>query len=369
MPGEQQRKVIQHYLFSGLGGPGGVFFSLVEADKQREFDYRALFCGVEEVREEYKANCLRLNIPYSYLRKKKGFDLGAYFSTFRHLRRNKPAVTFIHGVSYCIIPAFWYKLTRPRAKIIVRDTQAHHLKTRVEWFWMFFCLLLAKRIVFLTDASADGIKKKFGWWARRKKFVIIPNGLKIEDYKILNEFSVDGPIEIGMQSRMQPIKDHPLLLKAFKLLKEMNPGHPLHLQIAGDGETFQAVKTLRAELGLVDSVTLHGMLNAPALHTMMESLDIYVHATMGETLSNSIMQAMAGGIPVIASDVWGVNNMITDGGNGLLYEPGNAQQLATKLNGLIHDVEKRKRLGANARKFAEENYDNAVMFRRYKELF
>lgn len=363
------KKIIQHYLFSGLGGHGGVFFSLVEADKEKEFEYRALFCGVEQIREEYKTNCEQLGVPYYYLQKKKGLDFSAYFKTFGQFRKNKPAVIFIHGAGYSIIPAFWYKLTKPSTRIIVRDTQAHHLKSKTEWFWMFFVLLLSKRLVFLTAASADDIKKKFGWWARRKKFVIIPNGLKIENYKQLVRFKKSDPIEIGMQSRMQPIKDHPVLLKAFRLLKDRNPGLPIRLQIAGEGDTLPAIQALAAELGLKEDIQFHGMLGGASLLNMMESLDIYVHATMGETLSNSIMQAMACGLPIIASDVWGVNNMIENESNGWLYAPGNVEELADKMHRLIHDVERRKQLGATARKFAEDNYDNKVMFQRYRQLF
>lgn len=369
MTDEQRRKVVLHYLYSGLGGPGGVFFSLVEGDQQKEFDYRAVFCGIEDLREEYRSNCTRLNIPFDYLRKKRGLALGAYFKVFRLFRKNRPDTLFLHGVSFSIVPAFWYKITRPRTRIIVRDTQAHHLKSKSEWFWMFIDLLLCNRMVFLTQESADGIKKRFGWWARRKKFAIIPNGLKMEDYEVATAFVTGETMELGMQSRMQPIKDHPALLKAFRLLKDKNPGKKIHLQIAGDGETLPGIKKMADELGLSNDIQFHGMLNGPALLKMMRSLHIYVHATMGETLSNSIMQAMASGLPIVASDVWGVNNMITHDRNGLLYAPGNEEQLATELDSLVNDPDLRARLGHTARRYAEMHYDNAVMFRRYAALY
>ena len=160
-----------------------------------------------------------------------------------------------------------------------------------------------------------------------------------------------------------------MLIKAFKELLVLNPGRNIQLHIAGDGETMPQVKSLIEELELADSVKLHGMLNTSALVSFMTSLDIYVHATLGETLSNSIMQAMACGLPIIASDVWGVNNMITNGETGLLYEPGNTGDLAKKINSVIHDAQLRNRLATTARTYAEQHYDNKVMFRRYRELF
>ncbi len=368
MPDTQSKKILTHYLYSGLGGHGSVFFSLVEADKEHEFDYRAVFCGIEELREEYKNSCERLALPYEYVKKKRG--RGAYFKVFRIFSRIRPSVLFLHGVSFSIVSATWYKITRPGTRILVRDTQAHHLKSKSEWFWMFFCLLFSNRMIFLTPESAAGVRKRFGWFARKKKLVVIPNGLKIENYKpVAIKPAAATDFVIGMQSRLQPIKDHPVLIKAFKQLKEMNPGKKLSLHIAGDGETMPQLKKMVAELGLEDSVKLFGMLNGNELISFMGSLDIYVHATFGETLSNSIMQSLACGLPTIASNVWGVNNMIWPDQNGLLYESGNAEQLASEINELVGNEEKRRRLGAAARQFALDHYDNAVMFRSYRELF
>ncbi|HEV7781557.1 MAG TPA: glycosyltransferase family 4 protein [Chitinophagaceae bacterium] len=363
------KKIIQHYLYSGLGGHGSVFFSLVGADNEPAFEYRAFFCGIEELREEYRNNCLRLNIPFTYLKKKRGLHLGAYFTVFRAFRKNRPDVIFLHGVGYSIIPALWYKITRPRTRLLVRDTQAHHLKSKMEWFWMFWCLLIAKRLVVLTEASANGIKNKFGWWAPSRKLVTISNGLDIEKYKPGNSRRNEGKFIIGMQSRLQPIKDHPTLLKAFKMIKDQLTGISVTLYIAGDGETMPAIKALVRELGIEKDVKLYGMLNEQELLSFMQSLDIYVHATFGETLSNSIMQAMASGLPVVASDVWGVNNMVQHAKNGFLYPSENAAELASWLKELLTNAALRKESGSNARKFAEDHYSNKVMFESYKKLY
>jgi len=363
------KKIIQHLLYSGLGGHGSVFFSLVEADDKQEFEYRAVFCGIEKLREEYSENCRRLKIPFEMIEKKRGFDAGVYWKLFREFKRNRPATIFLHGVSF-LMPAVWYKMTRPATKIIVRDTQAHHLKSRAEWFWLFFCLWFAKKIVLLSQASVDRIKQKMGWLVRKEKLVIIPNGMNLAKYQpVYHRTTTSRQLAIGMQSRLQPIKDHPTLLRAFKKVRELLPDYPVSLHIAGDGETMQAIKSLISELGLNDSVYLHGRLNEKELLSFMQSLDIYVHATFGEMMSNSIMQAMACGLPIIASDVWGVNNMISEGENGLLYSGENAEQLAGLLAQLVISCEKRNELGLRARKFAENNYSNEIMFRRYRDLY
>ncbi len=364
-----KRKVIQHMLYSGLGGHGSVFFSLVEGDVNKEFDYRGVFCGVVDMREEYRDKCNQLEIPYQYLKKKHGLHLASMYHLFKFFYKNKPSVIFLHGVTFGIISALCYKIINPGTRILVRDTQAHHLKTKAEWFWMFFCVALAKRIVVLTEASGEGIKKKFGWLVGKRKLVTIPNGLNMAKYQPVCFAPTEKKIAIGMQSRLQPIKDHSTLIKAFKIVKDKLPDYTLSLHIAGDGETMPDVKKLIEELGLSQHVVLYGMLNEKELLDFMQSLQIYVHATFGETLSNSIMQAMACGLPVIASDVWGVNNMINHDKNGWLYTSKDHEQLADKIELLITKPKSRKALGDKARNFAEQNYSNDVMFNSYKKLY
>jgi len=365
---QRHRKVVQHLLYSGLGGHGSVFFSLAEADKAGEFEYKAVFCGIEPLRQEYSDNCSRLAIPFEYVSKKKGLDVGVYWKLFRNFRRNSPETIFLHGVSF-LMPAVWYKITRPSCKIIVRDTQAHHLKSKAEWFWLFFCFFFSKKIVVLTEASADGMRKKFGRWIFPDRLEIIPNGLNMEKYLPIAQPRANGALKIGMQSRLQPIKDHPTLLRAFKKLQDKWPASGMSLHIAGDGETMPAIKAMVGNLKLENSVHLHGMLDQDELLRFMHSLDIYVHATFGEMQSNSIMQAMACGLPVIASDVWGVNNMIIPGHNGILYREKDEDQLMLELEQLVLSAPKRSELGTRARKFAEEHYSNETMFARYRDLY
>ena len=62
---------ILHVLYSGLGGHGNVFFSLVKADENKKFDYEAIFAGVEEVRDEYVTKCTDGDIQWKYIHKKK----------------------------------------------------------------------------------------------------------------------------------------------------------------------------------------------------------------------------------------------------------------------------------------------------------
>ncbi len=365
----EQKIRIAHLLYSGLGGPGSVFFSLASADSSGKYFYSAVFCGIEPLRKEYELSCEKLSIPYVYVPKRRGLDISVYIKLFRQFAKSKPDIVFLHGVSF-IWPAVLYKwFYRTGRAVIVRDTQAHHLKSKMEWVWLFFCVLFAGKLVFLTAESADVVKRKFGWLGARKKIIIIPNGLDIDKFLPKDRSEMRDGFKIGMQSRLQPIKDHGTLLKAFKLLKDRNPGVLLLLEIAGDGVTRDQIEKKIDELELRSNVKVLGMLDEPELVNFMQSLDIYVHATLGETLSNSIMQAMACGLPVVASNVWGVSNMICHNENGILYKGGDPANLTDILEQLIRDDKRRKELGARAREYAAKYYSITAMQYNYGKIF
>ena len=139
------------------------------------------------------------------------------------------------------------------------------------------------------------------------------------------------------------------------------------LEIAGDGTTRQSLEAEIARRGLQDRVILHGTLSAEGVRNLLRTLDIYVHATFGETMSNSIMQAMSVGLPVIASAVSGVTNMVTPS-VGLLYPSRDVQLLQSAISGLLDDPEGARKLGADARAHALRNFDAKSPARAYEDL-
>ena len=143
---------------------------------------------------------------------------------------------------------------------------------------------------------------------------------------------------IGMQSRIISIKDHITLLTAFAIVKqsEYSSGKLLKLKIAGDGELKAELIELAIKLGINDDVIFTGMLQQADLIDFLQSLDLYIHASLGETMSTAMMQVMACGLPIIASDVDGINNMITKSVTGILVPPKNALLLAEAINDLKH---------------------------------
>ncbi|TXJ25861.1 MAG: glycosyltransferase family 1 protein [Chitinophagaceae bacterium] len=361
------KKRVTHLLYSGLGGHGSVFFSLVKADEQKLFHTEAVFCGIEKVRAEYIERCQLYRIPFYSVMKKKGIDIATYRKVYASFRKSAPDIIFLHGPSF-ILPAIVYKWKKKRVKIVLRDTQAYHLKSRMDWIWLQIAARFVSNIVFLTEEAKTAILQRIKNKAAAGKAVVIANGLDVDLYSPSGRKPVRDRLTIGMQSRLQPIKDHPTLIRAFALLKNRMPHLPLFLRIAGDGETMGSLVALVKELAIGDYVEFCGMLNEEDLLEFMLSLDIYVHATFGETMSNSIIQAMACGLPIVASNVWGVNNMIEDNVNGILYASGNEDMLCDSILQLMTNPAEAERLSKQAREVAIAAYSNKTVFEKYRNL-
>ena len=358
---------ILHVLYSGLGGHGNVFFSMVDAAEAGEFEFEALFNGIENVKEEYIRNCKDKNIAWNFVKKKPGLDVAYYVKLYRQIKRSKPQIIFLHGGA-AAIPARLAKMTsKGIRRIVVRETQANHLKTKTDWIYLATAMLVADRMVYLSGEYQQQVKTKLSFLYHEKKSVVIPNGIDLNTFTKAVEQHDGNQIILGMQSRLIPIKDHLTLLSAVALLKEKEIN--VHLIIAGDGGFKETLIQHTRELNISDKVTFTGMLEEKALVSFLQQLDIYIHASLGETMSTAIMQAMACGKPVIASDVPGINNMIENNITGILVPVLKAEEMANAVLQLINNPVQAQTLAGNAFNFATENYSGKKMLDNYKKIF
>ena len=319
---------------------------------------------------DYIRRCSNLQISWTYVSKVSGKqNLAFQISLAQKLVKIKPDVLFLHG-SAAIPAVFLLKIVRlvPQMFVLLRDTQANHLKTKREWFFIAVAYQIADKIVHLTDEAAKGTLKQLGCMVRQEKVHIIPNGLDTAFYSPTDEpKNSDGVIHIGMQSRLQSNKDHPTLIEAFVQVCHRHPVKRFHLHIAGDGSTYATIQELIQRNNLSNVTTLYGTLGQLDLRDFLRGLDIYVHCTHGETMSTALMQALSCGLPTVASNVPGVSNMITADA-GILYKPGDSNDLAEKISWLVNNPEERKQWGDKAREYALANFSVSAAVRAYETI-
>lgn len=350
---------VTQILYSGLGGHANVAFSLIDAEDS-SLQHSLIFYGVEGMLIEYKKRCKENNIKYYYVRKKNGIDLFSWFVIIKALIKQKPNAILLHSVT-AILPVFLYRLFKSIRLVSIEHTP-NKSKRKIDWLISRSVNSLSDYTVVLTIEYKNELIEKLSITSS-EKIVIIPNGI---DLKVFSPGHSDKKQNyLLMVSRLSDTKDHVTLINAFeRVVKEKKD---LHLKIVGVGETMPELKTYVSQrntrnvefLGLKDEKEI--------VHLFRKSL-IYKHSTHSEAMSTSIMQAMACGNAVIATNIAGMNNLIKDRKTGLLTPECNANTLSSIILKLCNDVPLRSYLSNNARKYAEENFSNTRMLNAYKKL-
>lgn len=174
----------------------------------------------------------------------------------------------------------------------------------------------------------------------------------------------EGPI-IGMVSGFRPIKDHPTLLNAMCRVAEAHPN--AHLALVGEGTEEQTLRTMTRDLGLSDRVTFTGPSND--VPRALAAMDIFVLSSHSEGMSNAIIEAMAAGLPVVASDVGGNAECVVDGATGYIVPHDDVGTLADRLNHLLSEPVTAKALGEAGRQRVADLFDVEAMVRRTADMY
>jgi glycosyltransferase involved in cell wall biosynthesis len=170
---------------------------------------------------------------------------------------------------------------------------------------------------------------------------------------------------IGIVARLHPVKDHETLLRAARVLKDR--GRAFRLVIVGDGDRRAMLESLATELGLAAMVHFAGQLpNRPNLNVLF---DVSVLCSTSEGFPNSIIEAMAAGRAVVATDVGGIPDAVEHERTGLLVPPRDVEGLANALDRLLNDPPYRQTLGAAGRELARQKYDEHAVVRALEDEY
>jgi sugar transferase (PEP-CTERM/EpsH1 system associated) len=179
----------------------------------------------------------------------------------------------------------------------------------------------------------------------------------------------DDLIIIGAVGRMHGVKDQITLVKSFILVCEAQPElkQKLRLCIAGDGPLREQAISLLADHQLSDLVWLPGERGDVA--EFMQQLDIFVLPSQAEGISNTILEAMSTGLPVIATNVGGNPELVDDGVTGLLTPAGDPAAMAEKILDYVQNPEKRLQHGRNALERIKNKFSLQAMVGSYQSVY
>jgi len=199
------------------------------------------------------------------------------------------------------------------------------------------------------------------------KLHVVHCGIEPDSYPPSETEGNGGPLRLVSVGRLAPVKGQALLLEAVRELR--NRDADVRLTIVGDGPKRDALETVAQRLGISDVVEFTGAIGQDEIARYYADADMYVHASFAEGVPVVVMEAMAHRLPVIATGVMGVRELVRDGENGLVVRPGRTDELVAAIERLAADADERRRMGEAGRQTVEDEFDVTKSAEQLRDLF
>lgn len=225
-----------------------------------------------------------------------------------------------------------------------------------------------QRMVFRTIAISEAVRSDLDrrGLMQAERILVIHNGVDTEVFHAADRPpTADAPPVIGSAGRFVPRKGFHVILEALALLRDR--GYNVHAALAGAGPEAAKLEQLASDLGLRDRVRFAGeSCDVPAF---LSGLDIFVLSSTREGFGVSLVEAMACGLPVVASRVDGIPEIVQHERNGLLVPPADPGALTDALERYLQNPAWARDLGAAARQTVVERFRIAAMTSSYEQVY
>jgi glycosyltransferase involved in cell wall biosynthesis len=230
--------------------------------------------------------------------------------------------------------------------------------------------LAARQLTLTARGAREHLARGVG---RETQFRVIPSGVEMRPLRDAARGRdaarrrlgyAQGDLVVMSLARLEPIKGAPLTLRAFARAAAGRPALRLHL--AGDGPLLESLRAEAAALGIGARVRLDGRWGSP--HDLLPAADLFVLAPRNEGMGRAVVEALALGVPVIATSVGGLPEVLEEGASGVLVPPDDEEALAAALTGLADDAALRHELGRRGSARAVE-YGAGRMVHRILNLY
>jgi len=245
----------------------------------------------------------------------------------------------------------------------------------VEWYRGRFARRLdawaarqAQMVIAISSEAKTFLERNYGLASDRIR--IVHNAADVDRFAHLSREDVastepDGYLRMVYVASLHPRKGHKHLLQAMRILKDR--GKLARVLLVGEGAERATLEQLVREHGIADRVSFEGW--RQDVGTLLASAHLYVHPALEEAFGIAIAEAMAAGLPVVASSAGGIPDVVAEGETGFLVPAADAEALAEKLSQLIDEPRLRAKMGAAGRTRALTLFSPRKLARSYAEVF
>lgn len=318
-------------------------------------------------------------VPCLALHKRPGKDWGCYFRFWRALRHLKPDLVHSYNIGALDLApvarlAGVHRVVHAERGRDVSDPAGENAGYRRLRRWMV--PFIARYLPVSRDLESwllhsvgiDG-----------SKVLCIPNGIDVRKFvdragpvearPLLGDLAPPGTLLIINVGRLDAVKDQVGLIEAFNLLCQRDPqvGAYLRLAIVGEGRERPNLESRIAQLGLADRVRLLG--NRGDVPALLGEADVFVLSSVAEGMPGVLLEAMASALPIVATNVGGVSEVVVDGETGTLVVPSDPDTLSAALARYVADPALRRRHGKAGRARVEAHFSLTAMLSSYAALY
>ena len=372
----QKPPLIVHVIHRlGVGGLENGLVNLINGIPVNRYRH-AIICLEEYT--DFRSRIKRDDVDIFALHKREGYDLRMYLKLFKLLRELRPDI--IHTRNLAALEAQFIAVVTGIKKRIhgehgrdITDLKRENVKYN----------LLRRMIYPFVDQFITVSKDLETWLVNRlgispDRVTQIYNGVDNERFstrslqsgkKGADDFFSDKTFVIGSVGRMEAVKDFPTLIRAFILLLEKKPENceNLRLVIVGDGSSRKQCLEMVRDAGCEQYVWLPGeRSDIPAL---MQKMDVFVLPSLAEGISNTVLEAMSCGLPVVATRVGGNVELVDEGQSGILVESGDETAMMEALAKYYEQPHLIEQHGNYARNKIETDFSMETMINRYLNVY
>ncbi|HEX9654876.1 MAG TPA: glycosyltransferase [bacterium] len=367
MPQESPINVLQ--LIEGLsfGGAETKLLELIARMDQSRF--RTVVCSLG-MGDRIKSKFDQLNVKFVSFKRRGRIDPKIIWDVAKLIRDEKIDVVMTTLFYADVVGALARAISPAKAVFSWETISAPEWLQRHRLLAYRFAMRYCDKVVSVSNATADWLIEKRG--VHRDKVMVIPYGVDLSLYHVGRnpalKASLGIPAEspvVGVVARLHPQKGHRYLIEAARSIVASHP--KVHFVFVGDGEMRPELEKQVHKHHLKEHFHLLGFRDD--VKDLLKTFDIFVLPSLYEGLPNVVLEAMATGLPVVATAVDGTAELIVDNETGFLLPPKNPPELASKIVFLLDDAGRRKRFGVKGRERVELNYSLEKQVNSFQKLF
>ncbi len=309
----------------------------------------------------------RQDVQVFDLRKQAGQDPRVWWRCYTLLRQLRPDIVHTRNLSAleAQLPAFLAGVKKRVHSEHGRDTDDLHGQNRRYRLLRKLLLPFAHQVIALSQELAAYLQDAIGVPAR--KLQVICNGVDTARFHVAADTDAHTALTFIAVGRLQPVKDPLNVLQAFARICRLRPQADLRLRVLGDGPLLDDCRRYCEAQQLGDRVELPG-----ASHDVAGELrraDVFVLGSQAEGISNTVLEAMASGLPVVATRVGGNSELVAENETGFLVPAHDHAALAAAMLRYVDDPVLRQRHARAARQRAEHDFSLDGMMNKYAQVY